>query len=53
MPHTSAILCKADQGEGNTHITHNVVRAIQVLPNHSCAMSFDMEAMSKVISMYV
>ena len=51
---TSAICCKADQGEGNTHITQDVVsRAIRVLPGHSCAMSFAIVAMSKAMSMYV
>ena len=53
MPRTSAIRCKADQGEGNTHITQDVVRALRVLPGRSCAMSFAIEAMYKAMSMYV
>ena len=53
MPRTSAIRRKADQGEGNTHITQDVVRAIRVLPGRSCAMSFAIEAMYKAMSMYV
>ena len=50
MPRTSAICRKADQGEGNTHITQDVVSAIRILPGRSCTMSFDIEAMSKAIS---
>ena len=38
--HTSAVCCKADQGKGNTHITQDVVRAMQALPGCSCTMSF-------------
>ena len=53
MPRTSAIRRKADQGEGNTHITQDVVRAIRILPGRSCAMSFAIEAMYKAMSMYV
>ena len=53
MPRTSAIRRKADQGEDNTHITQDVVRAIRVLPGRSCAMSFAIEAMYKAMSMYV
>ena len=51
MPHTSARF-KADQGESNTHITQDVVRAIRVLLGCFCALSFAIEAMSKTISMY-
>ena len=47
--HTFAIHRKADQGEGNTYITQDVVRAIEVSPGHSCAMSFTIEAMVKLI----
>ena len=53
MPRTSAIHCKADQGEGNAQITQDVVRAIRVLPGRSCTMSFAIEAMYKAMSMYV
>ena len=53
MPRTSVIHLKADQGEGNTHITQDVVRAIRVLPGRSFTMSFAIEAMSKAMSMYV
>ena len=47
MPCTSAIHRKADQDEGNIHITQDVVREILVLPGCSCAMSFAIQAMSK------
>ena len=53
MPYTSAIHRKADQGESNTHITWDVVRAIRVLPRRFCALNFAIESMSKAISMYV
>ena len=39
----SAICHKADQSEGN--IIQDVVRAMQVLPSHSCTMSFIIDAM--------
>ena len=47
MPRTSAIHCKVDRSNGNTHITQDVVRAILwVLPGRSCAVSFAIAIMS-------
>ena len=47
MPRTSAIHCKVDRNNGNTHITQDVVRAILwVLPGCSCAVSFAIAIMS-------
>ena len=53
MPHTSAICHKDDQEKRNIHIPQDVVRAIQVLPSHSCTMSFAIQAMSNSMSMYM
>ena len=41
---TSAIRRKPDQDEGNIHITQDVVRVVRVLPSHSCALSFAIQA---------
>jgi hypothetical protein len=40
VPRTSAIRRKADQGEGNIHITQDVVRAIRIIPGYSCAKPY-------------